>query len=167
MKDIPSSDTNYTTFLTTAAGFAADKIQESKDMLAKFDNLTFSEIESFLKEGEGKVTASISAVLGDKINPAFAQKKAALEKYITALTKKDADGGGFGNIIEKIKQEPNYATWTMKQVQEYIFNVKERAAEVADKAELLAKKATTPEDAAAARQIGTDARDAAEKGDIE
>jgi len=120
-------------------------------MLAKFDKLTYSDIESFVKER--KVTESISKVLGDKINPEFAQKKAALEKYIKALTKTEGGGGGFGNIIEKIKQEPNYVTWTMKQVREYAFDIKERAAEVVDKAELLAKKATTPEDAAAAKQI--------------
>lgn len=69
--------------------------------------------------------------------------------------------------MESIKKEHGYTHWTMKQVREYIFNIKERAAETADRAEQLAKNATTPEDATAARQLGVDARTAAENGDVE
>lgn len=52
---------NYTNFLTSVAGLPVDKIPESKEILAKFDNIKYSEAEDFIREG--KTNDSIVAIL--------------------------------------------------------------------------------------------------------
>lgn len=91
-----------------------------------------------------------------------------LKRYIIGLTTQDAKKNGLGEVMDNnIRKKPQYANWTMKEVTEYIFDLKKRADEVSTVAEHLAQQATSPEDAVALRESASGAREAAEKGDVE
>lgn len=165
-KNTPDMNQNYTNFLTSVAGLPVDKIPESKEILAKFDNIKYSEAEDFIREG--KTNDSIVAILWDTKSPEYKVRKEVLKRYIIGLTTQDAKKNGLGEVMDNnIRKKPQYANWTMKEVTEYIFDLKKRADEVSTVAEHLAQQATSPEDAVALRESASGAREAAEKGDVE